>query len=37
MNGFMNTVSGMDTSKGLDLILHTPGDIAATEAIVVFI
>ena len=35
MNGFMNTVSGMDTSKGLDLILHTPGgDIAATEAIV---
>jgi len=35
MNAFMNTVNGLDTSIGLDLILHTPGgDIAATEAIV---
>lgn len=34
-NGFMNAISGIDTSKGLDLILHTPGgDIAATESIV---
>ncbi|MGG1595582.1 SDH family Clp fold serine proteinase [Terribacillus saccharophilus] len=35
MNGFMTTISGLDESKGLDLILHTPGgDIAATEALV---
>lgn len=35
MNGFMNAINGLDTTKGLDLILHTPGgDIAATEAIV---
>ena len=35
MNGFMNAVCGMDKSKGLDLVLHTPGgDLAATEAIV---
>ena len=34
-NAFMNAVYGMDRSKGLDLILHTPGgDIAATESIV---
>ena len=34
-NAFMNAVYGMDKSKGVDLILHTPGgDIAATESIV---
>lgn len=34
-NGFMNAVYGLDKSKGLDLILHTPGgDVAATESIV---
>ena len=35
MNGFMNCVHNMDCSKGLDLILHTPGGSpAAAEAIV---
>jgi hypothetical protein len=35
MNAFMEAVSGMDKTKGLDLILHTPGgDIAATEHII---
>ena len=35
MNGFMTTVSGLDKSLGLDLILHTPGgSIASTESIV---
>lgn len=34
-NGFMSAISGLDKSKGLDLILHTPGgDIAATESLV---
>src|SRR6266545_4330314 len=34
-NGFMATIHGMDRSKGLDLILHTPGgEIAATESLV---
>jgi ATP-dependent protease ClpP protease subunit len=34
-NGLMNTIYKMDISKGLDLILHTPGgDSAATESIV---
>ncbi|MBI5042854.1 MAG: ATP-dependent Clp protease proteolytic subunit [Nitrospirae bacterium] len=34
-NGFMATIHKLDRSKGLDLILHTPGgDIAATESIV---
>ncbi len=34
-NGFMNAISKLDTSKGLDLILHTPGgETAATESIV---
>lgn len=34
-NGFMNALSGMDTSKGLDIILHTPGgDMAATESLI---
>jgi hypothetical protein len=37
-NGFMNAISGIDVSLGLDLILHTPGgDIAATESIVEYI
>ncbi len=35
INGFMATVSGLDFSKGLSLILHTPGgDMASTETIV---
>lgn len=34
-NSFMSCINGLDRSKGLDLILHTPGGgIAATEAIV---
>lgn len=34
-NAFMTTVHGLDRSKGLDLILHTPGgDLAAAESIV---
>ena len=34
-NGLMAMIHGLDRSKGLDLILHTPGgDIAATESIV---
>ncbi len=34
MNGFMEVIHGLDRSKGLDLMLHTPGgDLAATEAI----
>lgn len=37
-NGFMATIHGLDRSKGLDLILHTPGgDIAATESIVEYL
>ena len=33
--GFMTTVNQLDPSKGLDLILHTPGgETAATESIV---
>lgn len=37
-NAFMNAVHGLDRSKGLDLILHTPGgDIAATESIVSYL
>lgn len=33
--GFMSTINGIDRSKGLDLILHTPGgSIGATESIV---
>lgn len=35
MNGFMDMCHGLDVSKGLDLILHTPGGaVAATEAII---
>jgi ClpP class serine protease len=34
-NGFMMAIHGLDRSKGLDLILHTPGGgIAATQSIV---
>ncbi len=34
-NGFMNCVNKMDCSKGLDLILHSPGgDVAAIETII---
>lgn len=35
MNAFMNAVHDLDKSKGLDLLLHTPGgDIAATESLI---
>jgi enoyl-CoA hydratase/carnithine racemase len=38
MNGLMNAVHGMDRSRGLDLVLHTPGgEIAAAEAIVKYL
>ena len=34
-NGFMTVINKMDRSKGLDLILHTPGgETAATESLV---
>jgi hypothetical protein len=34
-NGFMTVIHGLDRSKGLDLILHTPGgETAATESLV---
>lgn len=34
-NGFMNAIHGLDRSKGLDIILHTPGgETAATESLV---
>lgn len=34
-NGFMNAINGLDRSKGLDLILHTPGgNLAAAESLV---
>jgi ClpP class serine protease len=34
-NAFMVNIHKLDRSKGLDLILHTPGgDLAATESIV---
>jgi membrane-bound ClpP family serine protease len=37
-NGFMNAVHKMDRTKGLDLILHTPGgDLAATESIIEYL
>lgn len=35
INGFMEVVHGLERSKGLDLLLHTPGgDLAATQAII---
>lgn len=34
-NAFMSTIHKMDRTKGLDIILHTPGgDLAATESLV---
>ncbi len=34
-NGFMTVIHQLDRTKGLDLLLHTPGgEIAATESIV---
>jgi ATP-dependent protease ClpP protease subunit len=37
-NGFMTVINKLDRSKGLDLILHTPGgDLAATESIVEYL
>lgn len=34
-NGFMSAMRELDVSKGLDIILHTPGgDIAATESLI---
>lgn len=38
MSGFMNAVRNIDTDRGLDLILHTPGgDPTAAESIVVYL
>lgn len=38
MNGFMNAVNGLDCSKGLDLVLHTPGGSpVAAESIVKYL
>ena len=38
INGFMNAVSQLDKTKGLDLILHTPGGVVtATESIVSYL
>jgi hypothetical protein len=38
MSGFMTTVNKLEKSKGLDLILHTPGgEINATEQIVFYL
>ena len=38
MNGFMNTVRGLDCENGLDLVLHTPGGShMAAEAIVKYL
>lgn len=38
MNGFMTAVRNLDCSKGLDLILHTPGGVpTAAEAIVKYL
>jgi ClpP class serine protease len=34
----MNFIHGLDRTKGLDLILHTPGgDVAATESIIEYL
>lgn len=38
LNGFMTTIYGLDCSKGLSLILHTPGgDLNAIETIVAYL
>lgn len=37
-DGFMRTLHGVDCTKGLDLILHTPGgSIAATQSIITYL
>lgn len=37
-NAFMEVVCGLDRTKGLDIVLHTPGgDLAATESIVTYL
>lgn len=37
-NGFMATIHELDRTKGLDLVLHTPGgDVAATESLVYYL
>ena len=37
-NGFMTVIHRLDRTKGLDLILHTPGgETAATESLVVYL
>ncbi len=37
-NGFMTVIHALDRSKGLDLILHTPGgETAATESLVTYL
>lgn len=38
MTGFMSCIHGLDKSKGLDLLLHTPGgEVNATEALVTYL
>lgn len=38
VNAFMENIHNMDRTKGLDLILHTPGgDLAATEQIIYYL
>lgn len=38
ISGLMNCIQGLDTKKGLDIILHTPGGgVAAVEAIVKYL
>ena len=38
INAFMENVHGLDKTKGLDLILHTPGgDLSATEQIIKYL
>jgi len=38
INGFMNAINGLDCTKGLDLIIHTPGgSISATEHLVQYL
>lgn len=38
MNGFMTAVHSLDKTKGLDLVLHTPGgEVNATEALVTYL
>lgn len=37
-DGFMRAVHGLDTGRGLDLLLHTPGgSIAATQSIITYL